>query len=180
MAKGKSKTGLFIIIGCVVLLLAGGGFVGAAVLGKIKVPGLTPKKFLTANLYGEGTGMYGESSDLNVKVEDKSNADDTKVAENKTDTPSATDPAPKKPEPPKPTIDPEAGAKKIAKVWNDIKADQLALIAQEYKEADLALILSKMESDKAAKLLGTLDPKRAAKVSKEMQALGSVVPPPAS
>lgn len=169
MSKPKKKTGLIIGILAGVILLGGGGVVGAATFGFINIPGLTPSQ-KTADMYGEGSDMYGESpedTDLKTKVTEKK---DPVVKKTKPTTPP---PTPKEPEP---EIDPEKGAKKLAGVWNNMDASVLQLISAEYKPKDLALILNKMEPEKVADLLALLSPKEAASISKEMQALNSIIP----
>lgn len=180
--KPKKKTGLFIAGGIAAVIVIGGGVVGAAVMGVIKIPGLTPKGKGSA-LYGEAAKMYGEGGELAIKLEDPdkkaSDPQDKQEAESKPSTPApAKKPAVKKAE--APTTDPELGAKKLAQVWNGIDPIKLALISEEYSEKDLAMILNKMDAGKVAKLLAELEPKKAATISKRMQELGSVLPTPAS
>lgn len=173
----KKKTGLFIAGGVLALVLVGGGIAGAALTGIIKIPGLTPVKQKNS-LYGESNQLYGEGSELQVELKPHEEKEQDKK-DNKPETTVAKKEAPKPPTKKEaPTTDPELGAKKLAQVWNGIKADKLVLIAEEYNDKELALILNKMDAKKVAGLLGELEPKRAALISKQMQALGSVLPTP--
>lgn len=181
MAKPKKKGKKGLIIGLAVgfVLLSAGGVVGAAFMGLINIPGLTPKK-QTASLYGEGDDLYGEGTELATNTEDPG-ADSLEerteeIKPEEIDEPEIKVTTP--PEPEEPETDPEVGAKKLAKVWNEIKPDKLAPIVAEYKEEDLARVLTKMDASKVAKLMAELDPKLAARVSKEMEAQGSVLEPP--
>ena len=164
--KGKKGFMLGVIIG--LPLIGGGAFVGLAMTGVLKVPGLTPKSKLAAGLYGEAASLYGEAASLYSEPEE---LEIEAEVEEKPAPPPAT---PVVAEPP-PT-DPEAGAKKLAKVWNAMETPQLLAISKEFKDADLALVMSKMETEASAALLSALDAKRAAAVSKELQRLGSLVP----
>ncbi len=179
----KKKTGLFIAGGLIAFVLIGGGIAGAAVMGLIKIPGLTPNS-KSASLYGEAAKLYGEGSDLQIEL--KKHEEPKEKSEDKSKEPSKDKkPAPKTPPappkaPPEYTTDPDLGAKKIATVWNSIKPDKLAPIVEEYNDKDLALIFNKMDAKKVATLLAELEPKRAALISKQMQTLGSVLQNPTS
>jgi hypothetical protein len=90
-------------------------------------------------------------------------------------------PAPPKPTPvvteapkPKPKVvvpppDVEAGAKKLAGLWNSMEAPQLLAIVANWKESELAHVLVKMDSDKVSELLGAMDPAKASSLSHAIQ-----------
>ena len=185
--KKKGKKGLIIVIVAGVLVLAGGGVVGAAVMGLINIPGLTSKK-QSASLYGEGNELYGEGGELLATNDSESTSPDTTTAlDGKDETDAVQDDPTDEPETeivaqsePEPIVDPEVGAKKLAKVWNEMKPAELVNITVEYQDTELARVLKNMDSSQVAKLLAIMDPKVAARVSKEMEAQGSVLPPPAS
>ena len=93
------------------ILLLGGGFVGLAIMGVVKVPGLTPPK------EAKPAPGYGEAKDKDP------------VAEVKPKTPIL------KPKGP-PETDPEKGTKKLAQLWNNLPAAKLADVAKEFKDKD--------------------------------------------
>ncbi|MCB0824608.1 MAG: hypothetical protein KDC26_00310 [Armatimonadetes bacterium] len=168
--KKKGKLGLILAIVLPLVLI--GGTVGAGMAGIVKIPGLTKAK--ANSLYGEAGGLYGEGKDIVASVTEK----DPKKSEEKKKPKDKPKPAP---EPvvavePEPELDPEVGAMKLAKVWNNITPSQLAPIVAEYKDPELALVLSMMDSKKVAALIAILKPDRAAKLSKEIEAIGSVIP----
>lgn len=84
----------------------------------------------------------------------------------------ATPPAPK----PMTKRDEDAGAAKLARLWNEVEAPKLLAIAKDWKERDLARVVVRMDAEKVAEVLSLLPPKRASALSREMQRLGSVVP----
>lgn len=150
---------LIIILIPIILLGTGAGL---ALTGIIKIPGITPKAKAKA------TQLYTESPE-------------TKVVDTK---PEAAAPAPaKKPiaKPPKVEADilvenkPEAGQKKVAKLWNEIEAPALVAMVRDWKDPELAGILIKMDAAKVAELLSALDPKRASSISRELQKQASIV-----
>ncbi len=79
---------------------------------------------------------------------------------------------------PRPTTrtDPDAGAARLAKLWNEVEGTKLLAIAKDWKDPALARVAARMEPEKVAEILALLPPKRASALSKEMQRLGSVVP----
>ena len=93
-------------------------------------------------------------------------------------------PEPKAPEKPKKTepspedklkYDPILGAKKIAKLWNQMEIGQLLPIAKEWKDLSLAQVMVQMDQAKAAELLGSFEANRAAELSKLIQKEASIV-----
>ena len=166
--KKKGKLGLILAIVLPLVLI--GGTVGAGMAGIINIPGLTKAKAKANGQYGEAGGLYGEEKDIVASVTEKEEKMD-KVQEKPKE-----EPEPIIPPEPEPELDPEAGAMKLAKVWNNISPDQLAPIVAGYKDQELALVLSKMDSKKVAALISVIKPDRAAKLSKEIEAIGSVIP----
>lgn len=77
--------------------------------------------------------------------------------------------------PPTTKMDPEEGAAKLAKLWNEIEAPQLLAISKDWKDPELARVASKMDPAKVAEVLAAMPPKRASSLSREMQRLASVV-----
>lgn len=169
-AKKKGKGKVVLILSIVVLLL-GGGFVGAAFMGLI--PGLKLG----------GKPVAKKKSDSSAKSEQNP----TQAAQKPAANAEAKPPAKPRPvreaspeEPPKKkvpavTIDPEKGAKAIARIWEKMEAEKLAEIAATYKDIELARVMRGMETKKAAALLALLPADRAGKLSQEMEKLASRV-----
>ncbi len=156
-----------IVILVPVLLIGGVG--GAAFMGVIKIPGITPKAKLAANLYGEGTDLYAPDADTEVKI-------DATVEPIEPAAPPVAKKPEAEPEEPEPVLDPELGAKKLAKVWNALSTEDLMAVSATFKDDELALVLSKMEVEKVAALVGEMEPKRGASVSRQLARIASVVP----
>ena len=81
---------------------------------------------------------------------------------------------------PKATIDPNKGAERLAKLWNEMDVATLSKIAGEWKDEDLVNVLAVMDNAKVAELITSItvtDPKRASALSKQLQTLASVIPP---
>lgn len=127
------------------IIVGGGSFVGLAMAGRVKVPGLTPK-----HLMGTAKKVEEEQKEPPPKVETK------KVT-------------------PKPTSNPEAGVSAIAALWEGLDSEKLAEITKPWKVNELALVLMKMEPKKVSNLLAEVDPKRASEISKEIQRLAAEV-----
>jgi hypothetical protein len=151
----------------VVPILLIGGTVGAAFMGVINVPGVTPAKKAEAkakpNAEPEQTAEGSES--------EPSEPTDVDQAPIETDEPSLTEDKPATPQ-----SDPVQGAKALAKYWDAIETNRLLPITDTYSEPDLARILIHMQKSKVAEILGAVTPDRAAKLSRELQKLASVVP----
>ena len=165
----KRKTsGKALVIGIVALVAIVGGVLGAAFMGILKIPGITPKSKMMAGLYGQNAAkLYGENGkDLLAKKESELPPPEILPDEPK--------PKPK----PKPThtIDPVLGAKKLAKVWNEMPSDKLVAIAKVWKPDPLAEVVSAMDAQKAAELLAQLDAKVAAEVSTKLKEKASKKP----
>lgn len=134
------------------LVLVIGGVVGSALMGFVNIPGLTPKKKPAV------APMYGEPKEEPQPV-------------------AASEPPPKAPAPPKKPpeepSDPARGAKKVARIWNEVPTEKLAPIASKWRDDDLARVLANMDGDKTAALLAAIDPARAAKLSQAIQSAAS-------
>jgi hypothetical protein len=157
-APAKKKGGLKLILFIVLpVILIGGGIVGCAFMGIINIPGLTPKK--KAHSLAKSAQMYGEQPTPEVPKEDPKK--DVKKVD------------PPKKEEPKPDL--ELGAKRLAKLWNEMDVKTLTNIAKTWKDEDLARILSKMDNAKAVELLSALDAARASKISEIIQLQAAVV-----
>lgn len=143
---------LFIVLP---ILLVGGGVVGAAFMGVINIPGLTPKKKM-------GAMAYGEKKDEKPAVEA---ADETKPTAKK------EKPKPKPEQVSTNPTDPDAGVKKIAKLWNAMETENLAKLVKDWTDDDLAKVMLFMPNEKVAELLGTLEPARASKISRALKSL---------
>ncbi len=164
------------VLAIMVLALVGGTVVGLAMIGTIDIPGLSPakKKQTAAGAYtGDKEGKLAGAAGLYVADKDKTPA------------PETTPPPPKPPEKPvaksKPAakpefkIDPVAGRKKVAKLWNEMSVDSLQKIIDKFQGPDLPRILAVMDSSKVAKVLEKMDAAKAAKLSKAIQAEASKV-----
>jgi flagellar motility protein MotE (MotC chaperone) len=127
------------------LLLVGGGVVGAAMMGVISIPGLSPakKKSQAAEQYTE------------PKEE-----------------PVVKKPPPKEEEKPaEPNL--EKGRQELAKLWNELEPTIIVGIVEKWSEEDLARQLRYLETEKSAAVISLMKPERASKVSKVLQVLGA-------
>ena len=146
--KGKFK---FILIGVAVLLLLGGGGAGFAMF--------------------KGLGPFARKNPVTPPAEKPK-------AVAKAAPPPSSSPAPTttvRTLPPTTTVDPEEGAGKLAKLWNEVETPQLLAIAKDWREPDLARVAIKMDAGKVAEMLSAMPPKRASALSREMQRLASIV-----
>jgi len=165
------KKGLFILLPIIVL----GVGVALVFTGIIKIPGLNlgPQKKKAALLYTGDKDTLGKDKGKTVAKKDSPPA--KTPAADTTQTPPAKTPPPKG----NPTLTienkPEVGAKKLAKLWNEIDASALKDITKDWKEKDLAGVLMKMDNGKVAEFLGILDAKRASNLSRELQKQASLV-----
>ena len=156
-----------ILIVVPLLLLIGGGVFGAAKMGFLKIPGITPVKKKGANLYG-AQKLYGEANDPKVAVKPK----------------EAPKPKPKPKSKPKSEPKPEfirdenVGAEAIAELWNEMPADKLVAMVKDWENDNLARVFRFMDAGQSTKILASLDPKRASSIVKIMQAQASQVPNP--
>ncbi len=152
----------------VVPILLIGGALGAAFMGVINVPGITPKKTAAAKSAPEEQPATDDESTATDEVEDQQVSADT-----------GTQSPPAEPlrsaAQPKPNTDPEQGAKALAKYWDEIDIAKLIPITETYKESELAQVLYFMQKSKVAELLSSVSSDRAARLSRELQRLASVV-----
>jgi hypothetical protein len=86
----------------------------------------------------------------------------------------------KKPAPEVVTIteDPEKGAKRLARLWNEMETSDLKKIFDEWKDQDLVPVLAKMDNGKVAEVFGSIEEKRAAELSRLLMKEASKVPVP--
>ncbi|MCE9558054.1 MAG: hypothetical protein K8R88_03815 [Armatimonadetes bacterium] len=146
------KKKLVIIIPLVLILVVGGVFF-AAKSGAINIPGISPSKKKVA-----------KKPIVEVKKELP------KVA------PPKEDPV-VKPKVAVLQVDPVKGAKKLAKLWNEMPAPALLASVKDWKDAELARVIGVMDPEKASILLGQMEPARLDLVSREIQKQASIVPP---
>lgn len=76
---------------------------------------------------------------------------------------------------PKPSVDPAQGAKKLAKLWNEMDSTKLSLLIKDWKDPEAAKVLVLMDADRVAELLSKLPPAKASSLSKSIQKIASVV-----
>jgi hypothetical protein len=139
-----------VIIAIAAVVVIGGGVAGAAMMGLIQIPGLSPakKKAVAAALYAE----------------EETKAPAPKVQE----TPTAEEPL---------LGDIVKGRKELAKLWNEMEAVVLVKIVEKWDDGELAHQLRYLDVDKTAEILALLKPDRASEISKRLQQLGAVEPP---
>lgn len=148
------------IVGPILLI---GGVLGAAFMGVVNIPGVTPKKSVA-----KAQAMYGESAELEPVSEEV--APEEEAIEEPVAPPPAETPKPSAPE-----ADAEKGAMELAKYWGAIPTKSLLPIIENFDEKELALVLQFMPKDKVAEILGKIEPLRAAGLSKELRRLASIV-----
>ena len=149
--KGKGlKIVLFVVLP---LLLVAGGVVGCAFMGIVNIPGLTPRK--KAKAVATNAALY---ADTKAPVEKKP---ETKPKVAKKPPVKAVEEAPKP--------DMDLGAKRIAKVWNEMEVKKLSKIIADWKDEDVARAFSKMDTGKAAEVLADIPAPRASKICELMQ-----------
>lgn len=156
---------LFIIVP--ILLI--GGTLGAAFIGVVNIPGVTPKK---------AEAKKQEPAQENLPTEETEPTDQSGEGAAIEDPGLASQSGPAQPlqeQPQQQVTDPAQGAKALAKIWDEIETSKLLPITDTFKESDLAQVLFYMKKDKVANVLGAVDADRAAKLSRELQRLASVV-----
>lgn len=137
---------LFIVLPVV---LIGGGAVGAAMMGVINIPGLTPAKKKSA-----ATAQYTEEKEAEPMVENSPPEEEMP-------------PAPIAEAEPPPDL--EKGRRGLAKLWNEMEVPTLIAIVADWKDEELAAQLRYLEPEKTAELLSGLKPGRASKLSRLLQ-----------
>lgn len=149
-AKPKKKGLMIVIILVVVLVLAAVAVVVLAKMGKINIPGLSPKKPATA----------AKPPEQKPK----------KAAPKKVEEP----PAPVVAAAP---VNDKEGAIKLASVWNEIPTEGLVKITKTMTPTELAPVVIEMDAEKSAALLAAMDTKTATILSRELKRVASQVPP---
>lgn len=149
----------------IVPILLVGGVLGAGKMGYINIPGVTPKSVQgrADEMYGEGADeLYGEPIEEiePLSIEEELPEEEAVAAA----------------EPEKPKIDPDLGARQLAKIWNEIKTGDLVKITDGFDDDELGLVMFYMQKSKVAEVLADVTPARAAKLSREIQRLASIVP----
>jgi hypothetical protein len=163
--KGKGK--LLIILSLAFLLLGGGGFAAAAFMGLIPGLKLGAKPVAKKQPEKETPAKEAAPAVSTAPVAQPPTAPVRPIRE------VSPEPETPKKKVPAVTIDPEKGAKAIARIWEKMEPEKLAEIAATYRDLELARVLRGMETKKAAALLGQLPADRAAKLSQEMEKLAS-------
>ena len=142
-----------------------GGTIGAAYMGVINVPGVTPTKAKAANPEeaqpGEEEATQEQSTsetteDFQAASPSSPNSQTAELPNSQTSMPDAAQ-----------------GAKALAKYWDEISIQKLIPITDAYGEKDLAQVLFFMQRTKVAELLSSVTAERAAKLSRELQHLAS-------
>ena len=151
----------FAIIGVVLLLLIAGGVGGAAFMGVINIPGITPAKPKPKQEAKKEVKPAPKPQPTDESASDKK---PTKVA--------------KKDDKPKATVDPAKGASTVAELWNEMDTAKLVAITKDWKDNDLVPILLKMDEAKVTEYLGQIDPKKSSSLSKAIGKQASIVEVP--
>ena len=158
--------------------------------GKMAIPGSHAPKPPAAKVNGKdkagNPAADASSADPAAKASDKPAGEVTPTTEQPKADPVVAKaehakPAEKTPLPPKATVDQAKGDKRLAKLWNEMDASTLAKLVEKWKDDELARVLAVMDNAKVVELLthisGT-NPERASNLSRQLQKLASVVPPP--
>jgi hypothetical protein len=142
-----------------------GGTVGAAYMGVINVPGVTPTKIEAATT--------AEAQPTEEEATQEQSTSETTEDFQSTAPPNPNSQTPELPN--SQTAEPNAaqGAKSLAKYWDEISVPKLVPITETYGEKDLAQVLFFMQRSKVAELLSSVSADRAAKLSRELQQLAS-------
>jgi len=148
----------------IVPLVLIGGVIAAGMFGMIPIPGLSPSKKKPSSLY-----LNGER-DMPLPGADNTATTRPTSTENRK---SVAKPARKSPN--EASVNPLKGAKKLAKLWNELPSGKLAEISKGWKVDDLALVLANMDAQKVAEFLSSIDAKRASELSMQIQSLGSTM-----
>jgi len=152
------------------LLLVIGIVLAVATLGIIKIPGISPKNYGRPMVASPNPqpGFEWTFAHSVQTLADQSDVAKRKVAT--IGTPDAETPGSKP--------DPTLGDAKLAAFWNGLEPDQLVKITAKWNKVPLCKVLLKMDPDQVTAYLGVIDPKRADELSREIQLLGSIPPPP--
>lgn len=145
-------------------ILLVGGVLGAGFMGAINIPGVTPKKEVA-----KASEQYGEGNELEIPLEEV--VSEEPVVES----PVIEEPKVAVTKEVGVKINPERGARELAKYWGAMETKSLLGIIETFDDKELALVLSFMPKDKVADILTNIDPKRAATLCKELRRLASIV-----
>jgi hypothetical protein len=151
------KKVLFVLIP--VLLL--GGVAALAFMGIINIPGISPKHKVAKNVKGKPADKPPAKVEAPVAV--------------KVTPPPATPPPTPVVKKPAVLLDKVQGAKKLAKLWNEVDSKKLVDLVKDWKDADVATVFIAMDPEKVAEVLGQLEPKRASKISQVLEKQASEV-----
>jgi hypothetical protein len=159
----------FALLGVVLLFLIAGGLVGAATLGFVSIPGISPHKFGKAVVASSNpsSGFYSLFASPMKMLDDKAAQEAASV---KPEPVVAKDPGPKS--------DPSLGDAKLAALWNALDSSKLVSITEKWQPNNLARILLKMDEDQVSGYLAALPAAKAAQISKAIQQFASLPPAP--
>lgn len=144
-----------VLIGVPLLLvLGGGGVVGAAALGKLKVPFLPFGKKRSEPPKDDGMG--GPFASWLVSADGYAR--------------QAAYVPPKPPIPPTPPPDPGPGEAKLAGLWTELPTDRLVLLVEKWPRPAVGRILAMMDDEPVTSLLAALPPEKAADLSRAVAA----------
>jgi MgtE intracellular N domain len=149
------------------ILILGGAFVGLALMGVLKIPGLTPVK----PKQGKGAIAGKAAPTPAPPLTDGSNLNKDKP----TDDSSAKKPSLSKVASAPIKNDPDQGAAQLAVIWNQMDTTKFKDLLKDWKDPDVARVFLKMKPDIVAGILAAMDPKRASIISKLMEKQSSIV-----
>lgn len=156
--KKKRKLWLILLLTLLPVVLAGGVF-AAGMMGLLKLPFLKPPQVAVKPAAAPAT----TSTAAPAKAPPKPTPPKPAVAARKTP----------KPQTPEIVVDPEKGAKHMAKLWSQMEPTALVPIAGKYRDDELARIVVKMSTESASQLLAALPAEKAVRVSREVEKLAS-------
>lgn len=134
----------------VLLVLGGGGVVGVAVLGLVKVPFLPFGKKGLAPPADDGKG--GPFAGWLVSADGYAR--------------QAAYVPPKPPTPPAPPPDPGPGEARLAGLWTELPTDRLVMLVEKWPRPAVGRILALMDDKPVTDLLAALPPEKAADLSR--------------
>jgi flagellar motility protein MotE (MotC chaperone) len=123
------------------LLLIGGGVVGAHFAGLVKIPGLPAVKKPQAKKPNKDVAEKPVKTASKPKADSAAKPKLTPKTAVKTSTVS---------------VQPERGAKRLAKVWSQMKPGVIAKLTERWNEKDLAQVLAQMDANQVALLLDAI------------------------
>lgn len=122
------------------------GVVGAAMVGLIDIPGLSPAK----------RAKPLKATPVVVSAQKFDTGQPPSSTMKNTATPPSSDSHPGADQVSKPKTDPEQGERALGRLWNEMDSDKIIAIIGDWKDADVAKVFSKMDKDKVAEILGAL------------------------